>query len=55
MKIPKKQKVQQIAFNHLSDIDFEGFMNIYRKFTTKPSSYLVIGSTLTKKKKKKRI
>ena len=28
MKIPNKQKLQQIAFNHLSDIDFKNFMNL---------------------------
>ena len=33
MKIPKKQEFQQIAFNHLSDIDF---MNLYKKCTAKP-------------------
>ena len=30
MKIPNKRKVQQIAFNHLSDIDFKDFMNLYK-------------------------
>ena len=28
MKIPNKRKLQQIAFNHSSDIDFRDFMNI---------------------------
>ena len=27
MKIPDKQELQQIAFNHSSDIDFKDFMN----------------------------
>ena len=27
MKIPKKQEIQQIAFNNLSDIGFEDFEN----------------------------
>ena len=31
MKIPNKHEFQQIAINHLSDIDFEGFMNLYKK------------------------
>ena len=35
MKIPKKRVLQQIAFNHSSDIDF---MNLYKKLTAK--SYL---------------
>ena len=45
MKIPNKQEVQQIAFNHLSDIDL-GLMSFYKKFTVKPSSFLVIDVTL---------
>ena len=32
MKIPNKQELQQIAFNHSSDIDFENFMNQYKKY-----------------------
>ena len=27
----EKQKLQQIAFNHLSNIDFKDFMNLYKK------------------------
>ena len=38
MKIPNKQELQQIAFNHSSDIDFEDFMNLYEKCTLKPYS-----------------
>ena len=29
MKIPSKQELQQIEFNHSSDIDFKGFMNLW--------------------------
>ena len=29
MKIPNKQELQQIAFNHSSDFDFRNFMNLY--------------------------
>ena len=47
MKIPKKQELQQIAFNHSSDIDFADFMNLNNKCTTKPYSFLVIDATLT--------
>ena len=43
MKIPNKQEVQQIAFNHSSDIDF---MNHYKKCIAKPYSFLVIDATL---------
>ena len=46
MKIPNKQELQQIAFNHSSDIDFRDFINIYKKCTAKPYSFLVIDSTL---------
>ena len=31
MKIPNKSELQQIAFNHSSDIDFREFMNLYKK------------------------
>ena len=30
MKISKKRKLQQTAFNHSSDIDFQDFMNLYK-------------------------
>ena len=33
MKIPNKGKLQQIALNHSSDIDFKGFVKIYKKCT----------------------
>ena len=44
MKVPNKRELQQIAFNHSSDIKFEDFMNLYKKCTAKP--YLVIDTTL---------
>ena len=46
-KIPNKRELQQIAFNHSSDIDFQDFMNLYKKCTTKPYSFLVIDTTLS--------
>ena len=46
MKISNKQNLQQIAFNHSSDIDFKDFMNLYKKWTAKPYSFLVIDTTL---------
>ena len=46
MKILNKRKVQQIALNHSSDIDFEDFMNLYKLSTVKPYSFLVINTTL---------
>ena len=36
MKIPNKRELQQIAFNHSSDIDFQDFMNLYLKSPAKP-------------------
>ena len=30
MKISNKHELQQIAFNHSSDIDFKDFMNLYK-------------------------
>ena len=38
MKIPNKCDLQQIAFNDLSDIDFQDFMNLYKKCMQKPGS-----------------
>ena len=46
MKISDKRELQQIAFNHSSDIDFQDFMNLYKKCTAKPYSFLVIDTTL---------
>ena len=46
MKIPNKRELQQIALNHSSDIDFKDFMNIYKKCTAKPYSFLVNDTTL---------
>ena len=45
MKIPNKRQLQQIAFNHSSDIDFRDFMNLHKKCTAKPYSFLVIDAT----------
>ena len=42
MKIRNKEELQQISFNHASDIDF---MNLYQKFTEKPY-FLVIDTTI---------
>ena len=46
MKIPNKKELQQIGFNHLSDIDFQNFINLYKKCNLKPHSFLVIDTTL---------
>ena len=49
-EVPKevrlKTKLQQIAINHSSIIGFKDFMKIYKKYTAKPHSFLVIDTTL---------
>ena len=46
LKIPNKRELQQTAFHHSSDIDFKDFINIYKKYTAHPYSFLVIDATL---------
>ena len=46
IKIPNKRELQQFAFNHSSDIDFQDFMNLYKKYNAKAYSFLVIDTTL---------
>ena len=46
MKPPNKQELQEIAFNHSSDIDFRDFMKLYKECTAKQYSFLVIDATL---------
>ena len=45
MKIPNKIELQQIAFNHSSDIDFKDFINLYKKVTARIYYFLVIDTT----------
>ena len=45
-KIPNKRELQQIALNHSSDISTKDFINIYKKCTSKPYSFLVNDATL---------
>ena len=47
MKIPNKRELQQIASNHLSDIDFKDFMKFYKNYTKEPNSFLVNDRTLS--------
>ena len=47
MKTSKKQKLQQIAFSHSSDIDFKDFMNLYKNCTVKLYSFSVNNTTVT--------
>ena len=46
MKIPNKRELQQIATNHLSDIDFTDFIKVYKECTARPYSFLVNDTTL---------
>ena len=46
MKIPNKRELQQTALNHSSDIGFKDFVNIYKKCTDDPYSFLVNDTTL---------
>ena len=46
MKIPNKRELQQTASNHSSNIDFKDFMNLYKKCSATPYSFLVIDATL---------
>ena len=46
MKFPNKRELQEIALNHSSDIDFKDFINIYKKCTDEPYSFLVNDATL---------
>ena len=46
MKIPNKRELRQIAKNRSSDINTKDFINIYKKCTDKPYSFLVNDTTL---------
>ena len=46
MKINSKKELQNIAFNHFADIDYNGFVKIYRECTKKSYSFLTIGAML---------
>ena len=46
MKIHNKIKLQHVAISDSADIDYKDFMNICRKFISKPHSFLTIETTL---------
>ena len=50
MKIPNKRELQQTAFDHSSDIDFQDFVSLYKKCTSKPYFLLVIDTNLASDK-----
>ena len=41
MRISNKTELQQIAFSHSSDIDFQDFRNLCKKCTSKPYYFLI--------------
>ena len=46
IKIPSKKKLQQVAINHSSDVDYEDFIKIYKKCINDKYSFLVNDTTL---------
>ena len=46
MKNSNKRELQQIAFNHSSDIEFKDFMIVCKRCTAKTYSFLVIDAAL---------
>ena len=46
IKIPNKQELHRIASHYSSNIDFKDFIDLYKKCTAKPYSFLVIDETL---------
>ena len=46
MKFPNKE-LQQIASNHLSDIEFKDFMKIYEDDAKEPYSFITNDTTLS--------
>ena len=46
MKIPNKRGLQQTVFNPSLDINFQDFMDLYKKTTARPYSLFVIDTTL---------
>ena len=47
IKTANKQDLQQIAFNHLSDIGLEDFMKLYKNRFAEPYSFLVIDTAFS--------
>ena len=46
MEIPNEKELQEIAFNPLSDTDFQDRLTIYKKCTANPYLFLFIDTTL---------
>ena len=46
MKTSNKRELQQVASNHLPEIDFKDFMKLHKEYTKEPCSLLVNDTTL---------
>ena len=46
VKIHNKRELRNIAINHSAGIDYKDFINIYKKCTKEPYSFLTIDTTL---------
>ena len=44
-KLKNKRELQNIAINHSADIDYKGFIKIYRNCTREPDNFLFIDTT----------
>ena len=44
-KLNNKRELQNIVINHSADIDYKGFVNIYRDCTKDPYNFLTIDTT----------
>ena len=47
MKINNRKELQNTAINHSADIDYKGFMKIYRECTKEHFNFLTIDTTLS--------
>ena len=47
MKINNRRELKNIAVNHSADIDYNDFVEIYRKCTREPFNFLTIDTTLS--------
>ena len=46
MKMPNTRELQQLPSNHLSDIELNDFMKLYKDYTKEDFSFLVNDTTL---------
>ena len=46
MNIQSKKELQNIALENSGDIDFKDFLKIYKDYTSKPYSCMIIDTTV---------